>query len=131
MYDEPYGYDHDGDGWLDGEDSGSFWDYDFDGDGDIDADDDFYGFMMLEEGDFCFIATAVYGDIDHPKVVTIRLFRDQVLRNNSVGRAVIRWYYRYGKEIARKLKGRKWVCQICRWTLDGLVWLIGPLANQS
>ena len=32
--DEPFGYDHDGDGWLDGEDRGSLWNYDFDGDGD-------------------------------------------------------------------------------------------------
>ena len=31
MSHEPYGYDTDGDGWLDGEDHGSFYDYDFDG----------------------------------------------------------------------------------------------------
>jgi len=28
--DEPYGYDNDGEGWLDGENRGSLWEYDFD-----------------------------------------------------------------------------------------------------
>ena len=36
--DEPYGYDTDGDGWLDGPDRGSFSDYDFAGDGDGEQD---------------------------------------------------------------------------------------------
>jgi len=72
--DEPYGYDHDGDGTLDGEDHGSFYDYDFDGDGD----------MMMHEAGACFIATAVYGDYDNPLVVRLRAFRDQVLKR-SVG----------------------------------------------
>lgn len=50
MTGEPYGYDTDGDGDLDGENHGSSYGYDFDGDGDIDADDDFQGDMMLHPG---------------------------------------------------------------------------------
>lgn len=78
--DEPYGYDHDGDGWLDGEDRGSFYDFDFNGDGDIDADDDFYGDMMMYEAGACFIATAVYGDYDHPQVRKLRVIVKRTLR---------------------------------------------------
>jgi hypothetical protein len=100
MTEEPFGYDTDGDGYIDTEDRGSFFGYDFDGDGDIDADGDFYGFMMAEEGDFCFIATAVYGDLNHPKVITLRRFRDRVLTKNSLGRAVIRLYYHLGPSLA-------------------------------
>ena len=86
--DEPFGYDHDGDGWLDGEDRGSLWNYDFDGDGDIDRDDEFMGDMMAWEAHqagACFIATAVYGDYDHPQVVKLRAFRDQVLMKSLGG----------------------------------------------
>ena len=97
MFDnEPYGYDHDGDGWLDGPDRGSFYDYDFDGDGDIDATDDFYGDMMMHEAGACFIATAVYGDYDHPQVRVLRRFRDEVLLKSAAGRRFVRWYYRVG-----------------------------------
>jgi len=105
--DEPYGYDHDGDGWLDGEDRGSFYDYDFDGDGDIDATDDFYGDMMMHEAGACFIATAVYGDYDHPQVRELRRFRDQVLLRSAAGQRFVRWYYRVGPGLAEWVKKSK------------------------
>lgn len=69
-------------------------DEDFDGDGDIDADDDFQGDMMLYPGGGCFIATAVYGDYDHPQVKVLQGFRDQVLVKSQPGRCFISWYFR-------------------------------------
>ena len=105
--DEPYGYDTDGDGWLDGPDRGSFYDYDFDGDGDIDATDDFYGDMMMHEAGACFIATAVYGDYDHPQVRVLRRFRDEVLLKSAAGRRFVRWYYRVGPGLGEWVKKSK------------------------
>ena len=109
MFDEPYGYDTDGDGDLDGEDHGSSYGYDFDGDGDIDADDDFQGDMMLYPGGDCFIATAVYGDYDHPQVKILREFRDQFLKKYCLGRIFIQWYYRGGPRIVNWLEGKLFI----------------------
>jgi len=116
--DEPYGYDHDGDGWLDREDRGSFYGYDFDGDGDIDADDEFYGDMMMHEAGACFIATAVYGDYDHPQVRELRSFRDQVLMRSTAGRRFVRWYYRVGPGMADRFSSNEFIVRILKMGLD-------------
>jgi len=119
MFDEePFGYDTDGDGWLDGPDEGSFYDYDFDGDGDIDARDDFWGDMMMYEAGACFITTAVYGDYDHPQVRKLRHFRDQVLMRSVGGRKFVRWYYQVGPELAEWLENKKGISILIRVILD-------------
>jgi hypothetical protein len=48
----------------------------------------------------CFVATAVYGDQQHPAVVDLRLFRDNHLRKTKVGTSFINWYYVKGEAIA-------------------------------
>jgi hypothetical protein len=49
----------------------------------------------------CFVATAVYGDINAPQVQILREFRDEVLQNSSAGRAFTNFYYSgVGKKIA-------------------------------
>lgn len=45
------------------------------------------------DGDNCFIATAAFGDYDHPMVRVLRRFRDEVLSSSQLGRVVIRCYY--------------------------------------
>jgi hypothetical protein len=87
--------------------------------------------MMVEEADFCFIATAVYGDLNHPRVVTLRRFRDQVLRKSTGGRFFIRWYYQNGLEIARVMQGKNLMVKCCRILLDCFVRLINSLTNHS
>lgn len=47
------------------------------------------------EGGFCFVATAAYGDYDHPFVLVLRDFRDHTLAATGAGRAFIAWYYRH------------------------------------
>ena len=125
--DEPYGYDTDGDGWLDGPDRGSFYDFDFDGDGDIDATDDFWGDMMMYEAGACFIATAIYGDYDHPQVLKLRRFRDQVLLRSAGGRCSVRWYYRVGPGMAECVSGKREITSIIEYLLDSImfVFMIG------
>jgi hypothetical protein len=52
----------------------------------------------------CFVATACYGDYDHPTVVQLRQFRDHVLMRSLLGRSFISVYYRYGPSLAAFLK---------------------------
>ena len=61
------------------------------------------GNMRIESkaGATCFVATATYGDIDHPNVRYLRAFRDQSLAKTPAGRAFIAWYWRTGPRLAR------------------------------
>lgn len=51
-------------------------------------------------GGNCFVATACYGDSNHPSVVTIRAYRDNVLCRSALGRRFIEWYNETGPRIA-------------------------------
>jgi hypothetical protein len=57
------------------------------------------------DGDYCFLATAVYGDRNHPFVRVLRTFRDVALTTNPPGRAFVRWYYRNGPAWAAWVEG--------------------------
>lgn len=57
------------------------------------------------DGDYCFLATTVYGDRDHPFVRVLRSFRDVALLTNPPGRAFVRWYYRNGPAWAAWVEG--------------------------
>ncbi|MEG6505745.1 PulJ/GspJ family protein [Nitratidesulfovibrio sp. 1201_IL3209] len=59
----------------------------------------------LAKYDFCFIATAAYGDIDHPVVTTLREFRDKRLLPHAPGRAMVQAYYAVGPHLARLVEG--------------------------
>jgi len=48
----------------------------------------------------CFIATAAYGSAFEPHVESLRRFRDEYLRRSALGRAFIRFYYRYSPPVA-------------------------------
>jgi hypothetical protein len=52
----------------------------------------------------CFIATAVYGDENHPDLDILRGFRDNWLRNRSWGDSFISFYYQYGPMAAERVK---------------------------
>lgn len=69
----------------------------------------------------CFIATAVYGDYDHPDVRQLRRFRDETLRHSAWGRSFIAWYYRYGSGLAEQLDGRRRLKRSIRWALSQFV----------
>jgi hypothetical protein len=51
----------------------------------------------------CYIATACYGDADHPDVESLRRFRDEVLLRTVWGRAFVRVYYVLSPRIAERL----------------------------
>ncbi len=48
----------------------------------------------------CFVATACFGDYDHPTVKLLREFRDKVLLSSAAGRGFVTLYYRFGPHAA-------------------------------
>jgi DNA-directed RNA polymerase subunit RPC12/RpoP len=48
----------------------------------------------------CFVATACYGNYDHPIVIELRQFRDIFLESSRAGRRFVRWYYKSSPLIA-------------------------------
>jgi hypothetical protein len=56
----------------------------------------------------CFIATAVFVDEPWaPELYIFRKFRDDVLKQNSAGRAFVKFYYRHSPALARRLTKSK------------------------
>lgn len=48
----------------------------------------------------CFVATAVYDDCNHEKVVKLRRFRDETLSKSFLGNLFIKLYYKCGPHLA-------------------------------
>jgi len=78
------------------------------------------------EGGFCFVATAVYGNYDHPFVKVLRTFRDDTLARFGAGRAFIDWYYAHSPPWAdwiRAHDGARVVAQLLLFPIVVVVWL--------
>lgn len=52
----------------------------------------------------CFIATAAFGNYDHPAVKIFRKFRDIYLLTNSPGKKLANLYYKFSPDIAKKIE---------------------------
>ena len=57
----------------------------------------------------CYIATACYGDAEHPDVVALRDFRDQRLRKSVAGRVFIAAYETLSPPLAAQLGSKQWI----------------------
>lgn len=76
----------------------------------------------LGEGDdFCFIATAAFGEIDAPQVQRLREMRDRSLLKTSLGRRFVRFYYRWSPPVAAWLKEHAVSSKIVRLSLMPVV----------
>lgn len=71
--------------------------------------------------DGCYIATMVYGDYNHPQVITLRKYRDDVLRKSSFGKWFIDFYYRESPGLVNRLKNCDRINNIIRIVLDRIV----------
>lgn len=69
----------------------------------------------------CYIATMVYGDYCHPKVIVLREFRDNKLLNSSLGRSFVRFYYRNSPRWVDKMKDKKTLNTVIRILLDNFI----------
>lgn len=56
--------------------------------------------ITSKSGATCFVATATYGDQDHPNVRFLRAWRDSYLAHRPAGVAFIDWYWRTGPKLA-------------------------------
>ena len=72
----------------------------------------------------CYIATMAYGDYDHPQVLQLREFRDNVLAKSCLGRLLIKVYYHYSPKLVEKLKNKKHINTMIRKTLNQFIKLI-------
>lgn len=69
----------------------------------------------------CYIATMAYGDYNHPKVMVLRRYRDNVLAKSGYGRTFINAYYWLSPKLVKILSNRKRINSVIRWMLDKIV----------
>jgi hypothetical protein len=69
----------------------------------------------------CFIATAAYGDYDHPNVRLLRKFRDRYLLTNSFGRMFVVMYYRWSPTLAKFVANRGSLKALIRFNLMPII----------
>ena len=74
-----------------------------------------------KSGTTCFVATAAYGDPDHPDVVFLRAFRDSELRASAAGRAFIDFYWKVGPVLAKPVSRSPVLRRSARMAIEGIV----------
>lgn len=80
----------------------------------------------------CYVATACYGDAEHPDVVALRHFRDETLRRSVAGRAFIWTYELLSPPLAMRLGPRQWVGgAVRRVVLEPLVRLLNRVQDHG
>ncbi len=72
----------------------------------------------------CYIATMAYGDYNHPQVMILRQFRDEVLDKSAFGKWFIKIYYHYSPKLVERLKKQRTVNIIIRKALNQFIKLI-------
>jgi hypothetical protein len=62
--------------------------------------------------DNCYIATATMGDMNHPYVVLLRAYRDNVLMKTNLGKLLILCYYKISPCLAAKITNNAFLKRI-------------------
>ena len=71
--------------------------------------------------DGCYIATMAYGSYEHPQVLELRKFRDEILQKNITGRLFIKAYYFISPKLVRILKNKKIINNLIRKGLNQFI----------
>lgn len=72
----------------------------------------------------CYIATMAYGDYDHPQVLELRKFRDEVLDKTIGGKFFIKSYYFISPKLVSLLKNKSSFNSLIRKILNQIIKLI-------
>lgn len=74
--------------------------------------------------DGCYIATMAYGSYEHPQVLELRKFRDEILRKTFAGRFFIKNYYSISPKLVKILKNNKTINDLIRKGLNQFIKLL-------
>ena len=77
----------------------------------------------------CFIANSAFGNRNHPTVLTLCLFRDQILKSSPLGRKWIAIYYKRSPRISRHLDSRPLIKRMARSVLRGVAFVLKFIFN--
>jgi predicted DNA-binding transcriptional regulator YafY len=69
----------------------------------------------------CYIATMAYGSYEHPQVLILRKFRDDVLLSSFIGKLFVKVYYTISPKFVIVLKNQITINIIIRKILDKLI----------
>jgi len=83
---------------------------------------DFNASTNKKEG--CFVATFAYNSYDHPSVLVLRRFRDEVLFKNLFGRGFVKFYYRYSPIIVKFFQNINFPKSLVRVVISVLIKLL-------
>jgi hypothetical protein len=72
-------------------------------------------------GSGCYIATMAYGSYEHPKVLELRIFRDETLAYSRIGRWLIRTYYKVSPKLVELLKDKPAIHAAIRFSLNTFI----------
>jgi len=72
----------------------------------------------------CYIATMAYGSYEHPQVIQLRIFRDNVLSKSTLGRSFINYYYQYSPKLVERLKNKPLINKAIRSILNNFIKII-------
>jgi len=86
--------------------------------------------MSSEDKGSCFIATAAFESEDHPVVISLRQFRDDVLLSNLMGRKFVSFYYFVSPPIAKFLNTCHPLKPLIRLILQGIAKLTNPASRH-
>lgn len=75
----------------------------------------------VENSSGCYIATMAYGSYEHPQVLKLRKFRDDILLGSYVGNLLVKFYYYLSPKLVLILKNNTTINKGIRKLLDKLI----------
>ena len=81
----------------------------------------FFGSTNKSKSSGCYIATMAYGSYEHPQVVILRKFRDDILLNYLLGKLFVKLYYFTSPKIVYLLRNKILLNRIIRNILDKFI----------
>jgi hypothetical protein len=79
----------------------------------------------------CFVASAAYLDPNHPDVMFLRAFRDNVLIKSRFGRSFVDWYWTIGPWLARVVESSEVLRSVSKYLISKLVVTLQSRAIQK